>query len=333
MMTEAIPADAVPVKKEKATPRERRRFTEAVALSALGHVLAILAVIVLWHPEPMPVPLPPIPVKVVTTIGATGASGAGHDVAAPAAATGSAASAAAAPAPDQPAAPPVPTTPPPPAPPLKAASAPPPPTTPKAVPLPAPQTVTASIEPVPPEKPAPPQPPAPTRAETAAVTATPLQPPPTPKQAHPAPAPSPDATAAASAAPANLASNGAGGQGRSDHGAGRVEAGNGALDGPSDDYLEKVRLWVARFRVYPEEAKKKREEGMVSLGFKFARDGTVLDAWIEKSSGFPMLDQAALKMIHDASPIPKVPDQYKGDTLTLVMPENYRIGLFDRLFN
>ena len=43
--------------------------------------------------------------------------------------------------------------------------------------------------------------------------------------------------------------------------------------------------------------------------------------------------KAALKMIHDASPIPKVPDKYKGATLTLTMPENYRIGLFDRLFN
>ena len=61
--------------------------------------------------------------------------------------------------------------------------------------------------------------------------------------------------------------------------------------------------------------------------------GFWLDAWIEKSSGFPLLDAAALKMIHDASPIPKVPERYKGETLTLVMPENYHIGFFDRIFH
>jgi hypothetical protein len=38
-------------------------------------------------------------------------------------------------------------------------------------------------------------------------------------------------------------------------------------------------------------------------------------------------------MIHAASPIPRVPDRYQGDTLTLVMPENFKIGLFDRLFH
>lgn len=58
----------------------------------------------------------------------------------------------------------------------------------------------------------------------------------------------------------------------------------------------------------------------------------MLNAWIDQSSGNPLLDEATLAMIHNASPIPKVPDKYKGDTLRLFMPVNYSIGLFDRLF-
>ena len=102
---------------------------------------------------------------------------------------------------------------------------------------------------------------------------------------------------------------------------------------PGDDYLDAVRRWVTRYKKYPEGAVKQKEESVVQLGFKFTRDGTVTDAWVEKSSGFPALDQAALAMIRAASPIPKVPDRYQGDTLTLVMPENFKIGLFDRLFH
>jgi periplasmic protein TonB len=126
---------------------------------------------------------------------------------------------------------------------------------------------------------------------------------------------------------------GTGGRGRGDAGPGRAAVGNGSLNGPGDDYLEAVRRWVTRFKKYPDEAIKQKQEGVVTLGFKFMRDGTVTDVWLEKSSGFPLLDQAALAMIRAASPIPKVPDRYQGDTLTLTMPENFRIGLFDRMFH
>jgi periplasmic protein TonB len=126
---------------------------------------------------------------------------------------------------------------------------------------------------------------------------------------------------------------GVGGRGRGDAGPGRAAVGNGSLTGPGDDYLEAVRRWVTRYRKYPDDAIKEKQEGTVALGFRFSRDGTVLDAWVERSSGFPLLDQAALNMIHAASPIPKVPERYAGDTLTLVMPENFKIGVFDRLFH
>jgi protein TonB len=196
-----------------------------------------------------------------------------------------------------------------------------------------PPLATASLEPVPRHKPTPPA----LRKEV-----QPLPPPvavaalPEPQQASPVAPPAPAAsmpTAAPAAGAGTDEGTAHGGRGRGDEGAGLAAAGNGSLEKPGDDYLELVRRWVARFRGYPDAAIKQREEGTVALGFTFTRDGTVLDAWIEKSSGFPLLDAAALKMIHDASPIPKVPERYKGETLTLVMPETYHIGIFDRIFH
>ncbi len=329
MMAESILPDALPAKDKRATSRERRRFSRAVLVSALGHAAVIALIVALWHPEPEEIPIPPIPVTMVEKIGQSGASGGGRGVSAPAARTGESASAANGaaqpePAAAQPAAPAPP-------PPSQAPSAPPQTQTPNALPLPAPPVASASIEPVPPHKPAPPQPHEQPKAAPVVMQAAPAQPQPAAPPVEAARSANP--AAVASAAPSNEAAAGTGGQGRGDKGAGRAAAGNGSRDGPGDDYLELVRRWVTRFRDYPDEAIKKREEGTVAIGFKFARDGTVLDAWVEKSSGFPMLDNAALKMIHDASPIPKVPDRYQGETLTLVMPENYRIGIFDRIFH
>ncbi len=315
-MTEAILPDALPAKDERVKSRERRRFSRALLVSALGHAAAIALLVMLWNPAPEEIPLPPIPVTVIEQIGQSGASGGGNGTSATApAAQAQAQPAAATPlATEKSQAPPVPV----------AAQAP----APKPLPLPAPPPVIAAkAEPVPPHKPAPPMPQEQARAAPMTARAAAAQ------QQAAASQPQPAAAPSAPAAASDQEAAGSGGKGRGDEGAGRAAAGNGARDGPGDDYLELVRRWITRFRDYPKEAIKKREEGTVAIGFKFARDGTVLDAWIEKSSGFPMLDQAALKMIHDASPIPKVPEKYKGETLTLVMPENYRIGIFDRLFN
>jgi protein TonB len=58
----------------------------------------------------------------------------------------------------------------------------------------------------------------------------------------------------------------------------------------------------------------------------------VLDAWIERSSGLPLLDAAALAMMHNASPVPPIPDHYPGSELKLAMPVDYSIGFFERIF-
>lgn len=127
--------------------------------------------------------------------------------------------------------------------------------------------------------------------------------------------------------PGEVASGG-GGQGAEGKGAGML----GTDEGPGDEYMERLRRWVAKFKKFPPEARKLKQEGTVVVAFVLARDGVVLDAQIERSSGFPLIDEAALAMLCGASPVPPVPPSYPGDRLSIALPVRYSIGFFGRLF-
>jgi periplasmic protein TonB len=129
---------------------------------------------------------------------------------------------------------------------------------------------------------------------------------------------------------ASAGPGGAAGAGTGVAGAGRGSFGSGK--GPGDDYLDRLRRHLAKYKHYPPEAVKRKEEGTVLLSFVLARDGTVLEAAVERSSGFPLIDQAALDMVRHASPVPPLPASFDGDRAHIVMPAGFRIGFFDRLF-
>ena len=61
-------------------------------------------------------------------------------------------------------------------------------------------------------------------------------------------------------------------------------------------------------------------------------DGTVLAVEVERSSGFPLLDEAAVKAVHDASPVPPFPAAYRAERGTMVVPALYRLGVFKSAF-
>lgn len=317
---------------------DRRRFSRALLASGLFHGAALAILVALWEPAPPKEAPPAIPVTLAGPEGVSGARGGGQNPKAASAPGGmrDTGVAASAPQPEDN---------------FRQRN--------EAAPFPAgmparrskvaaviaakpPPAISRTIEPVPPPKPNPPPTQPAARAPLKPPVPAPAPPPTKLVQPHPAsPAPSApvpsyataSSSTASSLAPGSNATSTAGGIGHAAEGSGRSAAGNGSLQGPGDNYLDEVERWVARFRQYPDKAIKDRQEGVVTIGFKFARDGKVLDAWIEKSSGYALLDKAALQMIHDASPLPPVPARYKGNTLTLVMPERFRIGLFDRLFN
>ena len=189
--------------------------------------------------------------------------------------------------------------------------------------------------PPPPRKPRPP--PRPSQVQAATLSPPPSAEPQSTPAATPSGSPAEVATAPLPSAQPGTPGSGEGaggssGRGLGAQGAGRGDVGNGDINSPGDDYLDRVRRKISHYKRYPEAAKKQKQEGAGAITFRIARDGTVLEARIERSTGFPLLDDAILKAVHDASPVPPVPDRYRGAELTITMPYDFRIGLFDRVF-
>jgi periplasmic protein TonB len=190
------------------------------------------------------------------------------------------------------------------------------------------------LEPIPPPPPRKPTPPQPT-----AVAAAP--PPPVPAKPAPQPAPSPAPLPQVATAPVpsptpgtpgvGTGRGGPGGVGQGEAGAGHGIVGSG--NGPGDDYLERVRRWINKYKNYPDAAKKQKQQGGPLLAIRLRRDGTVLDVQIDKSSGFPLLDEAALKAVRDASPVPPFPASYTDDVAEIDLPFKFQLGFFDRVFD
>jgi protein TonB len=291
-----------------------RRFDRrAIAASVLAHVALLLLLIPFPWASPRDEPEPiPVTVEFVDAEGSSGVAGGGS--AAEASSTGADAPAAeAVAAPAEPATRPAETA-----------------------------SVTLAVVP-PPPKPRPkpvarPQPKPPVQQSAQARTPTPpgqqvaqLPPaslPPLPQQTVPNTQATGSAAGGVSGAVSGAASGGAAGRGVQGTGVGSFGSGNG----PGDDYLNRVRRWIAKYKKYPPEAMKRKQEGTVLVAFTLARDGTVLSVDIERSSGVPVIDQAVFDMMRRASPVPPVPPHYAGTTLSIAMPIRYSIGFLDKLF-
>ncbi len=194
------------------------------------------------------------------------------------------------------------------------------------------------------------QPEAPRVAE-ASIEPAPLPLPPTPRPAiqRPSPRAKPPAarnveprerqvaTARPPAAGAHRQSQATDGAGTGEHegfgSVGRQVGGAyGGGEGPGDDYFDRLRRWLAKYKQYPRQAVQRKEEGTVLVEFVLARDGTVLNAHIVRSSGYPLLDRAVFDMLRRASPVPPLPPGFPGDRGRIEMPIAFSISLFDRLF-
>ena len=106
---------------------------------------------------------------------------------------------------------------------------------------------------------------------------------------------------------------------------------NGRKDGKSKDggtkarsnYNGKVLVKLRRAKRYPSQARRNNLRGTVTVRFTVARSGAVSGVRLARSSGHTILDQAALEMVHRASPMPKVPDDIRGSKLSFTVPVRF----------
>lgn len=86
-----------------------------------------------------------------------------------------------------------------------------------------------------------------------------------------------------------------------------------------------VLAQLAKKRRYPMGAMARREQGVPWVRFVMDRQGRVLSASLERSSGMPDLDREALSLPGRAQPLPKPPEDRPGETLELVVPVEFSI--------
>jgi protein TonB len=114
----------------------------------------------------------------------------------------------------------------------------------------------------------------------------------------------------------------------------RALASEGQEDAPGDsaqakrqqqDYYAKVMAHLARRKVYPSEAKKARQQGVVTVRFTVDRNGGISGANVRKSSGYELLDGVTLELLSRAAPLPRMPSSMRQDSVTLSLPIEYSL--------
>jgi protein TonB len=91
------------------------------------------------------------------------------------------------------------------------------------------------------------------------------------------------------------------------------------------NYLTIIRNRIEENRNYPFLARRQGLEGMVIVIFSLNYNGSLEDIKVKKSSGYKLLDQAALEAIEKATPFPPFPKALKEKTLSLVLPLCFKL--------
>lgn len=82
---------------------------------------------------------------------------------------------------------------------------------------------------------------------------------------------------------------------------------------------------IGKRKDYPRLARIRNWQGTTELTLQIGPDGKLQDVHVGHSSGFPMLDAAAVQMVHNAAPLPDVPEVLRGRELTMTVPVVFRL--------
>jgi protein TonB len=89
----------------------------------------------------------------------------------------------------------------------------------------------------------------------------------------------------------------------------------------SEQYRQTISAKIKKFEEYPPLAKRRHWEGTTVVQLRFAADGTVADISVVEKSGHDILDEAAVKMIRAAAPLPIPPEGLR----TVHVPIKFRL--------
>jgi len=91
-------------------------------------------------------------------------------------------------------------------------------------------------------------------------------------------------------------------------------------DDSLNDYLHKLRLLIEKNKEYPFAARKRGLEGKVVLEFALNIKGELVSLKIKRSSGYAILDKAAIKAVKNATPFPPLPQEICSRQILINLP-------------
>lgn len=89
-------------------------------------------------------------------------------------------------------------------------------------------------------------------------------------------------------------------------------------------YQRALLAHIERYRGYPPEERSRRVEGTVLVRFAMTRQGDVLEAWVDRSSGVIALDNEAVATVRRAQPLPIIPASLP-DRLSIALPVSFSV--------
>lgn len=88
-------------------------------------------------------------------------------------------------------------------------------------------------------------------------------------------------------------------------------------------WQDRLLSQLNKTKQYPLAARSRKREGISYLWFSMDREGKVLAARLERSSGHSELDTETLALIYRAQPLPPPPEDIPGETIELVVPVEF----------
>ncbi len=104
-----------------------------------------------------------------------------------------------------------------------------------------------------------------------------------------------------------------------------------AVDEPAGEEMDalrglftgQVRQRIARARNYPRIARRRGMEGQPVIDFTLDKRGRLTKVDLAQTSGYRLLDRAALEAVHNGAPYPEIPAPLKIDSFQFKLPISF----------
>jgi TonB family protein len=95
------------------------------------------------------------------------------------------------------------------------------------------------------------------------------------------------------------------------------------LNGLRGLFTGKVRQRIANAKYYPRMARRRGMEGQPVIAFTLDRRGQLTKVDLAKTSGYQLLDQAALDAVQQGAPYPEIPAPLKMNSFQFKLPISF----------